>query len=98
MSEINFEALEDRVVIKIVEEEKTTISGIILSKDIKNNTIQGTVVKTGPGKPLENGDTRPMSVHEGDTVLIMKNTGINLTLNEDNVVIVRESEILGIIE
>ena len=38
MSEINFEALEDRVVIKIVEEEKTTISGIILSKDIKNNT------------------------------------------------------------
>ena len=90
--------LEDRVLVKPIENESKTASGIFLPESAKEKPVRGQVVAVGPGKRLENGQRAQMSVNKGDTVVYGKYAGTEVELKGDKVLILRESELLGLIE
>jgi len=90
--------LEDRVVIKPIEPETKTKSGIYLPESAKERPMQGKVIAVGPGKLLDNGKRSAPSVKKGDTVLFGKYAGTEIEIKGDQHMILRESELLGLIE
>ena len=90
--------LEDRVLIKPLEPEKKTASGIYLPESAKEKPMQGKVVAVGPGKLLDNGERVVPSVKKGDTVVFGKYAGTEIEIKNAPHIIVRESELLGVIE
>ena len=90
--------LEDRVLVKPMETESKTASGIYLPETAKEKPVRGTVVATGPGKRLENGNRAQLSVREGDTVVYGKYAGTEVEIKGVKHLILRESELLGLIE
>lgn len=89
--------LSDRVLVQPEEAEEETDSGIIIPDTAKEKPQQGSVVAVGPGK-VEDGNKIEMSVSEGDKVLYGKYAGTEVTLDGEEYMIMRESDILGIIE
>ncbi len=89
--------LEDRVLIKPIEAETKTASGIYLPETAKEKPVKGEIVATGPGKRLENGKRAEMSVKIGDTVVYGKYAGTEVEIKGVKHLIVREGELLGII-
>ena len=94
---MNIRPLADRVVLKMSEPEEKTQGGIILAASSQENPHTATVVAVGPGNVYE-GKTEPMYVKVGDVVLINKNGGQEITMGDEKLTIVRQSDILGIIE
>ncbi|NBV31839.1 MAG: co-chaperone GroES [Bacteroidetes bacterium] len=92
----NIKPLSDRVLVKPVEAEETTSSGIIIPDTAKEKPQRGTVVAAGPGK-VENGNKIEMSVKEGDVILYGKYSGTDVSLDGEDFLIMRESDILGVI-
>lgn len=90
--------LEDRVLVKPIEAETKTASGIYLPETAKEKPVKGNVVATGPGKRLENGKRAEMSVSKGDTVVYGKYAGTEVEIKGEKHLILRESELLGVIE
>lgn len=90
--------LEDRVLVKPIESESKTASGIFLPESAKEKPVRGEVVAVGPGKRLDNGNRAQMSVKKGDTVVYGKYAGTEVELKGDKVLILRESELLGVLE
>lgn len=90
--------LEDRVLVKPAEKENMTESGLYLPESSKERPVQGKVVAVGPGKRLENGKVAPLSVKKGDTVVYGKYAGSEVEVKGVEHLILRESEILGIVE
>ena len=90
--------LEDRVIILPLEAEDRTESGIYLPESAKEKPVQGKVVACGPGKRLDNGERIKPSVSKGDTVVYGKYAGTEIEIENTKHLIVRESELLGIIE
>jgi chaperonin GroES len=90
--------LEDRVLVKPIEREEKTESGLYLPETAKERPVQGKVVAVGPGRRLENGQTAPMSVKKGDTVMYGKYAGSEIEVKGAEHLILRESELLGVIE
>lgn len=90
--------LEDRVLIKPLDPETKTASGIYLPETAKERPMQGKVVATGPGKLLDNGERVKPSVKVGDTVVFGKYAGTEVEIKNVKHLIVRESELLGLIE
>lgn len=90
--------LEDRVLVKPVEKENKTESGIYLPESSKERPVQGKVVAVGPGKRLENGKRGEMSIKVGDTIVYGKYAGSEVEVKGTEHLILRESEILGVIE
>ena len=88
---------EDRIVIKPIEPETKTASGSFLPEGAKEKPIQGKVVAIGPGKLLENGKRSTPPVKKGDTVVYGKYAGTEIELKGDTHLIMRETELLGII-
>lgn len=88
--------LGDRVVVKPEEAEERTSSGIYIPDTAKEKPQRGKVVAVGPGK-VENGTKVDMTVKEGDLVLYGKYSGTEITIDNDDVLIMRESDILGIV-
>jgi chaperonin GroES len=89
--------LEDRVLVKPIEAESKTASGIYLPETAKEKPVRGQVVATGPGKRLENGNRAQMSVKNGDTVVYGKYAGTEVEIKGVKHLILRESELLGVI-
>ncbi len=89
--------LGDRVVIKRVESEEMTKGGIIIPDSAKEKPIEAEVIAIGPGKALKDGKTRPVEVKAGDRVLIGKWSGTEVKFEGVEHVIVREEDILAII-
>ncbi|MCA9273259.1 MAG: co-chaperone GroES [Phycisphaerales bacterium] len=89
--------LEDRVLVKPDEAETKTASGIYLPEASKERPIQGKVVAAGPGKLLDNGQRAKMSVGKGDTVVYSKYAGNEIEIKGVKHLILRESELLGVI-
>jgi chaperonin GroES len=89
--------MEDRVLVKPIESESKTASGIYLPESSKEKPVKGEVIATGPGKRLENGKRAEMSVSKGDTVVYGKYAGTEVELKGDKFLILRESELLGVI-
>ncbi|MCH8342598.1 MAG: co-chaperone GroES [Planctomycetes bacterium] len=90
--------LEDRVLIKPSDPDKKTESGIYLPESAKEKPIQGKVVAVGPGKLLDNGERVKPSVRKGDTVVFGKYAGTEIEIKNVTHMIMRESELLGVIE
>ncbi len=88
--------LGDRVVVKPEPAEEKTASGLFIPDTAKEKPQRGSVVAVGPGK-VENGNKIEMTVGEGDTVLYGKYSGTEITIGGDDVLIMRESDILGIV-
>lgn len=89
--------LEDRVLIKPIEQESKTASGLYLPETAKEKPVRGKVVATGPGKRLENGKRAEMSVGIGDTVVYGKYAGTEVEIKGEKHLIMRESELLGVL-
>ncbi len=90
--------LEDRVLVKPIESESKTASGIFLPESAKERPVRGKVVSTGPGKRLDNGKRAQLSVKAGDTVVYGKYAGTEVEIKGDKHLILRETELLGVIE
>jgi chaperonin GroES len=90
--------LQDRVLVKRVKEEEKTKGGIIIPDTAKEKPIEGKVVAAGNGKVLENGSVRPLEVKKGDTVLFGKYSGTEVKIEGEEHLILREDDILGIVE
>ncbi len=90
--------LEDRVLLKPLEPETRTGSGIYLPESAKEKPMQGRVVAVGPGKLLDNGERVKPSVKKGDTVVYGKYAGTEIEIKNASHLILRESELLGLIE
>ena len=90
--------LEDRILIKPLEKETQTASGIFLPESAAEKPMQGKVIATGPGKLLDSGERAKMSVKKGDTVVFGKYSGTEIEIKGESHLIVRESELLGLIQ
>ena len=95
---MNIRPLQDRVVVRRMEEETTTAGGIVLPGSAAEKPAQGEVLAVGPGKRLENGDTQPVDVKVGDKVVFGKYSSNTVKLGEEELLILSESEIFGVIE
>lgn len=90
--------LQDRVIVKQAEAEEKTSSGIILPDAAKEKPTKGKVVAVGAGKTDDKGKTHPLNVKEGDVVYYGKYSGTDVEVAGDKFVIIRESDILGVLE
>lgn len=90
--------LHDRVVIKRLEEETKTAGGIVLPGSAAEKPSQGEVLAVGPGKALENGDVRAIGVKVGDKVLFGTYAGSTVKIDGQEVLIMAETEIFGVLE
>ncbi len=90
--------LEDRVLVKPIEAETRTASGIYRPEASKEKPVRGEIIAVGPGKRLENGKRAEMSVNKGDTVVYGKYSGTEVEIKGVKHLILRESELLGVIE
>ncbi|SMC19552.1 chaperonin GroES [Desulfacinum hydrothermale DSM 13146] len=90
--------LNDRVVVKRLEEEERTAGGIIIPDTAKEKPIQGQVIAVGSGKLMEDGTRRPLDLKEGDRVLFSKYAGTDVKVEGEELLIMREDDILAIIE
>jgi chaperonin GroES len=89
--------LGDRIVVKPAEREEMTRSGIVLPDTAKEKPQQGTIIAVGPGKVLESGERQAMELSEGQTILFAKYAGTEFSLEDEDVLILRESDVLGIL-
>ena len=90
--------LQDRILVKRVEEEETTSGGIIIPDSAKEKPQEGKVVAVGPGKVLENGKHSKPDVERGDRILFSKYAGTDVMLDGEEHIIIREDDILAIYE
>ena len=95
---MGFRPLHDRVVIRRVEAEEKTLGGIIIPDTAKEKPMEGEVVAVGPGARDENGKVQPLDVKSGDRVLFGKWSGTEVKLDGEDLIIMKESDIMGIIE
>lgn len=98
MAEMNIRPLADRLVVEPIEEATTTASGLVLPETAKEKPQQGLVLAAGLGKMDEDGDRIAMDVKVGDKVLFAKYAGTEIKINDKKVLIMKESDILAIIE
>jgi chaperonin GroES len=90
--------LHDRVIVKRVEEGETKMGSIIIPDSAKEKPQQGEVISVGSGKLLENGQRAPIDVKAGDRILFGKYSGSDVRVDGHEYLIVREDEILGVLE
>jgi chaperonin GroES len=90
--------LHDRVVVRRLEEERTTAGGIVIPDTATEKPIQGEVLAVGNGKVLDNGESRPVDVKVGDRVLFGKYSGTEVKLDGKELLVMREDDIMGVIE
>ena len=98
MASLNLRPLGDRVVLKPLEREEVTKSGIVLPDTAKEKPQQGEVLAVGPGRVLDTGERIHPDVKQGDKVLFAKYSGTEFKLDQDELLIMRESDILAIVE
>jgi len=95
---MKFRPLHDRVVVKRVEEEGKTKGGIIIPDTAKEKPMEGEIVAVGPGARDEKGTLVPLDVKKGDRILFGKWSGTEIKLDGEDLLIMKESDIMGIIE
>jgi chaperonin GroES len=93
-----FRPLHDRVVVRRVEAEEKTAGGIIIPDTAKEKPMEGEVIAVGPGARDESGKVQPLDVKAGDRVLFGKWSGTEVKLDNEDLIIMKESDIMGIIE
>ena len=95
---MNFRPLHDRILIKRIEEKETAKGGIIIPDTAKEKPQEGEVVAVGSGKKNEDGKVVPLDVKAGDRILFGKYSGSEIKMDNEEYLILREEEVLGILE
>ena len=95
---MNIRPLHDRVIVRRMEEERTSPGGIVIPDAAAEKPIKGEVVAVGNGKVLENGDVRALDLSAGDKVLFGKYSGTEIKIEGKELVVMREDDIMGIVE
>ena len=90
--------LHDRVIIKRLEEEKMSAGGIVIPDSAAEKPVRGEVVAAGTGKILEDGKVRPIAVKAGDKVLFGKYSGTEVKIDGEDLLVMREEDLLAVIE
>jgi chaperonin GroES len=93
-----FKPLQDRIVVKRLEEQAVKKGGIIIPDTAKEKPQEGEVMAVGPGKVTEDGQRQPMSVKVGDKILFGKYSGSEVKLDDEDYLIMREEDVLGILQ
>ena len=88
----------DRVIVKRLEEERTSPGGIVIPDTATEKPIKGKVIAVGKGKILENGEVRPLDVKVGDKILFGKYSGTEVKVDGDELLVMREEDIMAVIE
>ena len=94
---MKFRPLHDRVVVKRIEEDAKSAGGIIIPETAKEKPMRGQIVAVGPGARDETGKVTPLDVKAGDTVLFGKWSGTEVKLDGEDLLIMKESDIMGVI-
>jgi chaperonin GroES len=94
---MNFRPLHDRVVIRRLDSDERSAGGIIIPDTAQEKPMEGEVIAVGPGARTEDGKLIPMDLKAGDRVLFGKWSGTEVKLNDEDVVIMKESDIMGVI-
>jgi chaperonin GroES len=95
---MSIKPLGNRVVVEPIEEEEVTASGIVLPETAKEKPQKGKILSVGPGERNEEGNRIPLDVKEGDKVLFAKYAGTEIKINDKKLLILRESDLLAILE
>lgn len=95
---MNIKPLHDRVIVKRMAEEEMTRGGIIIPESAKETPAEGKVIAVGPGKTDDQGKTHPLGVKKGDAVIFSKYAGSEVKLEGEEFLIMREDDILGIVQ
>jgi chaperonin GroES len=95
---MNIRPLHDRVIVKRIEDERTTPGGIVIPDSATEKPMQGEVLAVGNGKLLDTGEQRALDVKVGDRVLFGKYSGTEVKVSGDEVLVMREDDIMGVIE
>ncbi len=95
---MNIRPLHDRVIVKRVEEEKTSPGGIVIPDSATEKPVEGEVIAVGNGKLLDNGELRALDLKKGDKVLFGKYSGTEVKVSSDDYLVLREDDIMGVIE
>jgi chaperonin GroES len=95
---MNFRPLHDRVVVRRIEAEEKTAGGIIIPDTAKEKPMEGEVIAVGPGARDEQGKLVPLDVKTGDRILFGKWSGTEVKLDGEDLLIMKESDIMGIVE
>ena len=95
---MNLRPLHDRVVVKRMEEERTSAGGIVIPDSATEKPMRGEVIAVGNGKIMDSGDTRALDVKTGDTVLFGKYSGNDVKVGDEELVIMREDDILVVLD
>ena len=90
--------LNDRLIVRRGVEEEKTKSGIIIPDSAKEKPLEGTVIAVGSGRKLDDGKLIPLDVHEGDNILFGKYAGTEIKLDGEELLMMREEDVLGVIE
>ena len=94
---MNIRPLHDRVIVKRLEEEKTSPGGIVIPDSAAEKPVQGEVIAVGNGKLLENGELRALDLKKGDKVLFGKYSGTEVKVSGEDYLVLREDDIMGVI-
>ena len=98
MAKLKFRPLHDRVVVKRIDAEEKSAGGIIIPDTAKEKPQEGEVLAVGPGTLNDKGEPRPLDVKPGDRILFGKWSGTEVKLNNEELLIMKESDIMGILE
>src|SRR6185503_10966885 len=90
--------LHDRVIVKRLEEDRTSPGGIVIPDTAAEKPVQGKIVAVGKGKILEDGNVRPLDVKVGDKILFGKYSGTEVKLDGEELVVMREEDVMAVIE
>src|SRR5213082_22531 len=92
---MNLQPLGDRLIVEVLEEAETTVSGIVLRDTAKENPQRGRVLAVGPGSRNDKGELIPLDVAERDEIVFSKDGGTEVKLRTDEILILRESDVLA---
>jgi chaperonin GroES len=95
---MNIRPLHDRVIVRRMEEERTSAGGIVIPDTATEKPVQGEIVAVGNGKILENGEVRPLDVKKGDKVLFGKYAGTEVKVEGEELLVMREDDIMAVVE
>jgi chaperonin GroES len=94
---VNFRPLQDRVLVRRIEQEEKTTGGIIIPDTAKEKPVEGEVIAAGPGTRGDDGKLNPLDVKVGDRVLFGKWSGTEIKIDGEDLVVMKESDIMGIV-
>jgi len=95
---VKFRPLQDRVLVRRIEQEEKTLGGIIIPDTAKEKPMEGEVMAVGPGTRGDDGKLHPLDVKPGDRVLFGKWSGTEIKIDNEELVVMKESDIMGVVE